>query len=321
MVATRSTIEEAQAQAGPSNNAAPAAAQSSASAASASMQASVADAPESDDDDHVVEVPAPVAPVAQAGPAAAVVVAPAAAAVAPVAPVAPAAPAVSQGQVNLAIQATLADMRDWMRAQGQHAPAGQDARRSRSPPPRSVYSHHEREPRLSQAPAAYVDRIERLKASDLPKFSGKVGGDQDVDTWIETVTMLYEASEAPLSALLRALPLVFKDEALKWLTALGPDRHRLTTWALWCEALRSEFREPNYKQNLVIAIRNRRLRQNEDFNTYYHDKVALLRRRYGHDFPYEDIVASLMEGLPEEMHPSIRPAVKNRTTRSSQYIE
>jgi hypothetical protein len=73
----------------------------------------------------------------------------------------------------------------------------------------------------SYAPSNYTfaPNKPKLKASDLPKFSGK--DNEDVDQWIEKVSAIYEYSGVHDSDLLQQLPLVLQGNALTWFTQLG----------------------------------------------------------------------------------------------------
>ncbi|KAJ9095928.1 hypothetical protein QFC20_006529 [Naganishia adeliensis] len=102
----------------------------------------------------------------------------------------------------------------------------------------------EREPtyrEASYAPTSYscAPHKPKIKASDLPKFSGK--DTEDVDQWIEKVSAIFEYSGVHDSDLLQQLPLVLQGNALTWFTQLGKGRHSLKAWHDWQLAIRNAF--------------------------------------------------------------------------------
>ena len=76
----------------------------------------------------------------------------------------------------------------------------------------------------------------RIKTSDLPKFSGK--DTDDVDTFIEGISAIFEYSHITEEELLRHLPLILTGQASTWFTQLGSERrHSLQHWDDWKNAL------------------------------------------------------------------------------------
>lgn len=87
----------------------------------------------------------------------------------------------------------------------------------------------------------------RLRADDLPKY---YGNKDDVETWIQTVSAIWESSGVPEASLLSILPLLLKGKASKWYVSLGKDRRELRTWKKWKAAFRKRWLTANYDAKL-----------------------------------------------------------------------
>ncbi|ODO06586.1 hypothetical protein I350_03942 [Cryptococcus amylolentus CBS 6273] len=78
----------------------------------------------------------------------------------------------------------------------------------------------------------------KLKHEMFPKFRGQ--DNEDVDTWVTSVTAIFEFSGAADTDLLLLLPALLQGSAQRWFTNLEPERRRsLCTWSQWSEAIRS----------------------------------------------------------------------------------
>lgn len=77
----------------------------------------------------------------------------------------------------------------------------------------------------------------KIKAADLPKFSGDSSGEA-IDDWIARVSAICEFSGCSDAELLRVLPLVLEKEAVTWFTNLGGRRHEMIRWSQWQTEMR-----------------------------------------------------------------------------------
>jgi hypothetical protein len=85
----------------------------------------------------------------------------------------------------------------------------------------------------------------RIKASDLPKFSGHK--EEDAEIWIEQISAIFHANNSSTSEIVALLSVILKNRSLQWFTRLGSKgRARLSTWTLWRDALRQRFLKANY---------------------------------------------------------------------------
>ncbi|CAO1622711.1 unnamed protein product [Sympodiomycopsis kandeliae] len=161
---------------------------------------------------------------------------------------------------------------------------------------------------------AHRERTEhtRLKASDLPTFHGLHDKDSgDIDDWIERIEAIYEYSGASESKLLATFPLIFKDNALTWFTGLRERRTELRTWLDWQDALRSRFRPPNFRERITLALTRRRLRDNESFDHYFEERLALINKKYRRDATDNIRIEEILDGLPSDMVPLILASMGN----------
>ncbi|KAJ9112497.1 hypothetical protein QFC22_006244 [Naganishia vaughanmartiniae] len=133
----------------------------------------------------------------------------------------------------------------------------------------------------------------KLKASELPKFSGK--DNEDVDQWIEKVSAIFEYSGVHDSDLLQQLPLVLQGNALTWFTQLGKDRLALRTWYDWQLAIRNAFYMPNHRANLRRQCLYRTLRVNESFGDYFADKKRLQSYVFPESTPQHELIEDMIE--------------------------
>lgn len=155
-------------------------------------------------------------------------------------------------------------------------------------------------------------RRNKIKASDLPKFSGK--DHEDVDQWIEKVTAIYEYSGIRDSDLLQQLPMVLQGNAQTWFVGLGKRRHRLHNWSDWQQAIRNAFYLPNHKANLRRQCLYRTLRANETLADYYQDKQRLQAYVFPSTTPEYELIEDMIEGIPLTMQPLIKASISSYTT-------
>jgi hypothetical protein len=95
----------------------------------------------------------------------------------------------------------------------------------------------------------------KIKASDLPKFSG--GKEEDVEIWIEQISAIFDVNRSSTSEIVAFLSVILKDHALRWFTRLGSKgRARLSTWTLWKHTLRQRFLKANYPRQGRTFSRN-----------------------------------------------------------------
>jgi hypothetical protein len=165
----------------------------------------------------------------------------------------------------------------------------------------------------SYAPTSYTSAPHKpkLKASDLPKFTGR--DNEDVDQWIEKVTAIYEYSGVHDSDLLQQLPLVLQGNALNWFTQLGKERHALKTWHDWQLAIRNAFYMPNHRANLRRQCLYRTLRVNESFGDYFSDKKRLQSYVFPASTPTHELIEDMIEGIPLTMQPLIKANISRFT--------
>jgi hypothetical protein len=91
--------------------------------------------------------------------------------------------------------------------------------------------------KTSPAPSSLSGTI-RLKATELPRFNGT--DKEDIDVWIEQVSVIYEASKCDEAELLRMIPLVLREEARKWFTRVYRQRRiPLNNWEDYKDTLRN----------------------------------------------------------------------------------
>ncbi|GHJ89511.1 hypothetical protein NliqN6_5913 [Naganishia liquefaciens] len=189
--------------------------------------------------------------------------------------------------------------------------------------PEPTSSRAERHPTFEQetsyrqssfTPSIYasVPHKPKLKASDLPKFSGK--DHEDVDQWIEKVTAIYEYSGVHDTDLLQQLPLVLQGNALTWFTQLGKERHSLKTWHSWQIAIRNAFYMPNHRANLRRQCLYRTLRANESFGDYFSDKKRLQSYVFPDSTPTHELIDDMIEGIPLSIQPLIKANISRYTT-------
>ncbi|KAJ9091541.1 hypothetical protein QFC21_007166 [Naganishia friedmannii] len=166
----------------------------------------------------------------------------------------------------------------------------------------------------SYAPTNYssAPHHPKLKASDLPKFSGK--DNEDVDQWIEKVSAIFEYSGVHDSDLLQQLPLVLQGNALTWFTQLGKDRLALRTWHDWQLAIRNAFYMPNHRANLRRQCLYRSLRVNESFGDYFADKKRLQSYVFPESTPQHELIEDMIEGIPLTMQPLVKASISRFTT-------
>ncbi|KAJ9102240.1 hypothetical protein QFC19_004785 [Naganishia cerealis] len=166
----------------------------------------------------------------------------------------------------------------------------------------------------SYAPTSYtsVPHRPKIKASDLPKFSGK--DNEDVDQWIEKVSAIFEYSGVNDTDLLQQLPLVLQGNALTWFTQLGKDRHSLRTWHDWQLAIRNAFYMPNHRANLRRQCLYRTFRVNESFGDYFADKKRLQSYVFPESTPQHELIEDMIEGIPLTMQPLIKASISRFTT-------
>jgi hypothetical protein len=72
----------------------------------------------------------------------------------------------------------------------------------------------------------------KIKASDLPRFSG--GKEEDAEVWIEQSSAIFDVNRSSISEIVAFLPVILKDNALQWFTRLGTKgraRFRLGSYA------------------------------------------------------------------------------------------
>ncbi|KAJ9128117.1 hypothetical protein QFC24_000409 [Naganishia onofrii] len=167
---------------------------------------------------------------------------------------------------------------------------------------------------MSYAPTSYssAPHHPKLKASDLPKFSGK--DNEDVDQWIEKVSAIFEYSGVHDSDLLQQLPLVLQGNALTWFTQLGKDRLALRTWHDWQLAIRNAFYMPNHRANLRRQCLYRTLRVNESFGDYFADKKRLQSYVFPESTPQHELIEDMIEGIPLTMQPLVKASISRFTT-------
>ncbi|KAJ9118770.1 hypothetical protein QFC24_005969, partial [Naganishia onofrii] len=142
--------------------------------------------------------------------------------------------------------------------------------------PKSSQPSYVREPSF---PHSYADHVPssvqtthtKIKPSDLPKFKGEKG--EDVETWIEQLSAIFEANKCTNAEITAFLSTILKDTALKWFTRLGPKgRSQFPTWIHWQEGLRQRFLKANYLAEKKRQWKKRDLRANEDMADYFDAK-------------------------------------------------
>lgn len=151
----------------------------------------------------------------------------------------------------------------------------------------------------------------RIKTENLPKFSGDPP--DDVDDFIRKLTTLLDYCNE--EALLWHIPFLLKGSAATWFAGMKPkERHRLINWEAWKTALRSQYYEANHEANMRRRSRYRVLRKGETFAQYFDAKLALLQYIYPEDTSDAELIADIMQGLPEEFVPHLTIASTGDTT-------
>ncbi|MBC9706352.1 MAG: hypothetical protein H9W81_15545 [Enterococcus sp.] len=153
----------------------------------------------------------------------------------------------------------------------------------------------------------------RLRSDDLPKF---YGNKDDVETWIQTVSAIWESTGAPEATLLSILPLLLKGKASKWYVSLGKERRELSTWRKWKTSFRMRWLTANHDAKLKKKGIFRRLMPEEDLFDYFDEKTTLQRYVWPDGTTDRELIDDIIDGLPEEWHPILRTALKRHTTVS-----
>ncbi|ODN78964.1 hypothetical protein L202_04479 [Cryptococcus amylolentus CBS 6039] len=130
----------------------------------------------------------------------------------------------------------------------------------------------------------------KLKHEMFPKFRGQ--DNEDVDTWVTSVTAIFEFSGAADTDLLLLLPALLQGSAQRWFTNLEPERRRsLCTWSQWSEAIRSVYLGANHASRLRNKCIFRRLKTTD----------GLSKDIYPAGTPDVDRIDDIINGLPEHM--------------------
>ncbi|CEH12493.1 Zinc finger, CCHC-type [Ceraceosorus bombacis] len=148
----------------------------------------------------------------------------------------------------------------------------------------------------------------RLRVEDFPKYNGSAKGKNDVDTWLEEVTAIFEFSGARESQFLKLIPRLLEHGACDWFVDLKDQRYEMHTWGDWQEAFRLAFRAPNYLDGVHLELSRRCLRPDEPFASYFRDKLNLVNKRYGSGIETSTKIEEIIFGMPTAMHPFIRTA-------------
>ncbi|CEH19114.1 FOG: Transposon-encoded proteins with TYA, reverse transcriptase, integrase domains in various combinations [Ceraceosorus bombacis] len=148
----------------------------------------------------------------------------------------------------------------------------------------------------------------RLRVEDFPKYNGSAKGKNDVDTWLEEVTAIFEFSGARESQFLKLIPRLLEHGARDWFVDLKDQRYEMHTWDDWQEAFRLAFWAPNYLDGVHLELSRRRLRPDKPFASYFRDKLNLINKRYGSSIETSTKIEEIIFGMPTAMHPFIRTA-------------
>jgi hypothetical protein len=158
-----------------------------------------------------------------------------------------------------------------------------------------------------------LEATSKIKASDLPKFSG--GKDEDVETWIQQISAIFDVNRSSTSEIVAFLSVILKDTALRWFTRLGSKgRARLLTWTLWKEALRHRFLKANYLTEKKRLWKQRDLLPDEDMVDYFDAKVDLQAFVFEEQTPESELILDILDGLPDHMLPTLKASISSNTT-------
>ncbi|KAJ9115538.1 hypothetical protein QFC24_006946 [Naganishia onofrii] len=154
----------------------------------------------------------------------------------------------------------------------------------------------------------HLDYSFKIKPSDLPKFEGEKG--EDVETWIEQLSGIFEATKCTNAEITAFLSVILKDTALKWFTRIGPKgRSQLPTWIHWQEGLRQRFLKANYLAEKKRQWKKRDLRANEYMADYFDAKVDLQAYVFDEHTPEAELILDILVGLPYYMLPTLKSSI------------
>jgi hypothetical protein len=191
---------------------------------------------------------------------------------------------------------------------GSHLPDPQQSQNREHPP----YVHSYSKPFITRD-HSLLGPTSKIKASDLPKFSG--GKDEDVETWIEQISAIFDVNRSSTSEIVAFLSVILKDTALRWFTRLGSKgRTRLSTWTLWKEALRQRFLKANYLTEKKRLWKQRDLSPDEDMVDYFDAKVDLQAFVFEEYTPESELILDVLDGLPDHMLPTLKASISPDTT-------
>lgn len=135
------------------------------------------------------------------------------------------------------------------------------------------------------------------KVKDLPRFSGRPC--DDVDEWLQHVTVIYDHVNADTSRLVQSLPRLLTGYALDWFCRL-PRAHRqaLTTWSDWSAELRTAFRIANYDSVMRIRLRMHEWQPGQSLASYFSSRQKLQFAVFGDDASEQSLQLDMLSGLP-----------------------
>jgi hypothetical protein len=157
-----------------------------------------------------------------------------------------------------------------------------------------------------------ITHASKIKASDLPKYSGL--DTEDIEVWIERLSAIFEANRVTDAEIIGHISVTLKDNASLWYTKLGSDvRSSLSTWADWKKVLRQRFQKANYATDKKREWKKRELKHDEKMSAYFDDKVYLQTFVFDSATSDRERIEDLMDGLPKYMVPVLKGSLLTGT--------
>lgn len=147
------------------------------------------------------------------------------------------------------------------------------------------------------APSSDSTQAFKLRATDIPKFSG-ASGTISVDEWVIQITAIITRSNVRDSEITARLATILHGAASKWYFGLAHDECP-STWAEWAPMFLKAFRKGNYEADLRNRARARVLQEGEDVSFYFYDKRHLLRTAFK-SASNSDHAFEILQGLPSQ---------------------